>query len=252
MEQAIYWKMGRLEQEHWWFVSRRSVIETVLRTRLKSIGSRSKILDAGCGTGGNLDLLSGLGSDVTGLEMEPGAAEIARSRSGKAVYIGSLPDQVPFVDESFDLIVLLDVLEHIEDDIGALASLTAKLKPGGHLFITVPAFSCLWSNHDESHHHKRRYRLNELTGKMRQCKLDPMYASYFNTWLFPLIALVRILQKSLRFLKKTDDLSMPSPYLNKLLTKIMSSERHILKRGKMPFGVSIMAIGQKTQLDEGA
>lgn len=245
MEQTIYWKMDRLEHEHWWFVSRRSIIETVLRTRLLSIGSHSKILDAGCGTGGNLDLLSGLSRDVTGLEMEPDAAEIARAKSGKAVFLGSLPDRVPFADESFDLIVLLDVLEHIEDDLGALATLSAKLKPGGHLLITVPAFSFLWSNHDESHHHKRRYRLDQLTGKMRQCGLAPTYASYFNTWLFPLVALVRILQKSLRLFNKTDDLSMPSSFLNKLLSGVMSSERHILKRGKLPFGVSIMAVGQK-------
>lgn len=245
MEQSIYWKMGRLEQEHWWFASRRSIIETIVYSRLKSIGSHSKILDAGCGTGGNLDLLCSLSCDVTGLEMEPNAAEIARSKSGKAVYIGSLPDQVPFVDDSFDLIVLLDVLEHIEDDRGALASLTAKLKPGGHLLITVPAFSFLWSNHDESHHHKRRYRLQELCGKMRQCNLDPKYASYFNTWLFPLIALVRIMQMRFGISQRSDDLSMPSKFLNKLLLYIMSSEKHILKRGKLPFGVSIMAIGQK-------
>jgi SAM-dependent methyltransferase len=245
MEQTIYLKMNRLEHEHWWFVSRRCIIETVLRSHVKSIGPHSKILDAGCGTGGNLDLLSSLSCDVTGLEMDPDAAEIARSKSGKAVYIGSLPDQIPFADESFDLIVLLDVLEHIEDDIGTLAALTAKLKPGGNLLITVPAFSFLWSGHDEAHHHKRRYKLNELVRKMHHCNLHPKYASYFNTWLFPMIALVRIMQNRLPFLKKTDDLSMPSPLLNKLLTEAMSSEKHILMRGKLPFGVSIMAIGQK-------
>ncbi|MBD0382364.1 class I SAM-dependent methyltransferase [Paenibacillus sp. WST5] len=237
--------MNRLEHEHWWFVSRRNIIETVLRTKVQSLGPHSQILDAGCGTGGNLDLLSSLGCDVTGLEMEPEAAEIARSKSGKAVYIGSLPDEIPFSDESFDLIVLLDVLEHIEDDMGALSSLAAKLKSGGHLLITVPAFSFLWSSHDESHHHKRRYRLNQLDRKMRHCNLHPKYASYFNTWLFPMIALVRLLHKKLRFLHKTDDLSMPSPFLNHLLMSVMSSERHILKHGKLPFGVSIMAIGQK-------
>lgn len=245
MEQTIYWKMNRLEQEHWWFVSRRSIIETVLQSQVKSLGSHSKILDAGCGTGGNLQLLSSLGCDVIGLEMEPEAAEIARTKSGKTVYIGSLPDQIPFADESFDLIVLLDVLEHIDDDIGVLSSLSAKLKPGGNLLITVPAFSFLWCNHDEAHHHKRRYRLNELVGKMRQCHLYPKYASYFNTWLFPVIALVRITQKRLGFFKKPDDLSMPSPYFNNLLMSVMSSERHILKHGKLPFGVSIMAIAQK-------
>jgi 2-polyprenyl-3-methyl-5-hydroxy-6-metoxy-1,4-benzoquinol methylase len=245
MEQTIYLKMNRLEHEHWWFVSRRSIIEMVLRSQVKTIGPHSKILDAGCGTGGNLDLLSSLGCDVTGLEMEPDAAEIARSKSGKAVYIGSLPDQIPFADESFDLIVLLDVLEHIEDDIGTLASLTAKLKPGGNLLITVPAFSFLWSSHDEAHHHKRRYRLNELVGKMQHCNLQPKYASYFNTWLFPMIALVRIFQNIVGSNQKTDDLSLPSPFLNKMLRGVMSSEKHILKRGKLPFGVSIMAIGQK-------
>ncbi|MFD0696833.1 methyltransferase domain-containing protein [Paenibacillus sp. GCM10027628] len=245
MEQTIYLKMDRLEHEHWWFVSRRSIIETVLRSQVKSIGPDFQILDAGCGTGGNLDFLSSLGPNVTGLEMEPDAAEIARSKSGKAVYIGSLPDQIPFADESFDLIVLLDVLEHIEDDMGALAALTAKLKPGGNLLITVPAFSFLWSSHDESHHHKRRYRLNELIRKMSHCNLHPKYASYFNTWLFPVIALVRILQNKLRSTRKTDDLSLPSRFLNQLLMSVMSSERHILKHGKMPFGVSIIAIGQK-------
>lgn len=245
MEQTIYLKMDRLEHEHWWFVSRRSIIETILQSQLLSIGRNSKILDAGCGTGGNLEMLSRLGCEVVGLEMEHGAAEIARFKSGRSVYMGSLPDQVPFSDDTFDLIVLLDVLEHIEDDIGALNALTAKLKPGGSLLITVPAFSFLWSNHDESHHHKRRYRLHELVEKMQHCNLQPKHASYFNTWLFPVIALVRILHKKLGFMQKSDDLSMPSPFFNKLLTEVMSSERHILKRGKLPFGVSIMAIGQK-------
>jgi SAM-dependent methyltransferase len=245
MEATIYAKMDRLEHEHWWFVSRRNIIRTVLRSQLGAIDPHAKILDAGCGTGGNLDFLSSLGCEVTGLEMEQDAAEIARLKSGKSIYIGSLPDHLPFPDESFDLIVLLDVLEHIDDDHAALASLTAKLKAGGHLLITVPAFAFLWSHHDESHHHKRRYRLQEITSAMKQCSLQPKYASYFNTWLFPVIAIVRMMQKIFRMSNRSDDLSMPSPLLNRLLTGIMSSERHILMRSSMPFGVSIVAIGQK-------
>ncbi|MBW5447522.1 methyltransferase domain-containing protein [Cohnella sp. CFH 77786] len=246
MEPSIYLKMDRLEQEHWWFAGRRNIIESLLHTRLTPLDSDSRILDAGCGTGGNLGLLSRLGCEVSGLEMDRGAAEIARWKSGKSVYVGSLPDGVPFADESFDLIVLLDVLEHIDDDVGALRTLASKLKPGGSLLITVPAFSFLWSRHDESHHHKRRYRLRELTDKMRQCRLRPIHASYFNTWLFPVIALVRILQRRLGPTTKSDDLTLPSPVLNKLLAGILSSERHLLKFAKLPFGVSIAAIGRKT------
>jgi SAM-dependent methyltransferase len=177
--------------------------------------------------------------------MDPNAANIAAARSGKTVLVGSLPNQVPFPDESFDLIVLLDVLEHIGEDKAALAALAAKLKPGGHLLVTVPAFSFLWSEHDESHHHHRRYRLPQLTGLMKQCRLEPTFASYFNTWLFPLIALVRVVLKKLPFARNTDDLSMPSLLLNKLLTHVMTSERHLLRLGRLPFGVSIVALGRK-------
>lgn len=249
MEQTLYAKMLQMEHDHWWFVARRRIIAAVLKRYAPSIGHGAKILDAGCGTGGSLPLLSEWSADVHGMELDARAAAVAAGKSGKSVIVGCLPDQVPYADKTFDLIVLLDVLEHIEEDALTLQTLRSKLKPGGHLLITVPAYRWLWSGHDEINHHKRRYLLPELTAKLRQSGLQTVYSSYFNTLLFPVVAAARLLQSCFGLLRSaaSDDLSMPPPLINMQLSKIMSSESHWLQKSSLPFGVSIIALSRREE-----
>lgn len=242
MEPGIYTLMAALEEKHWWFAARRTIAENIIRQL--GLPPGAKILEAGCGTGGNLAMLSRYGQ-VYGMELDDHAREMANAKRITQVLPGRLPDKVPYQQERFDLIALLDVLEHIEDDRGTLEALGTLLKPGGHLLISVPAFAFLWSAHDEVHYHKRRYVLGELKSKLENAGLEVTYASYFNTVLFPLISAARLLGKLRTNKRGNGDLTMPSPLINRLLFAIFSSERLVLGRWSLPFGVSAMAIARK-------
>jgi SAM-dependent methyltransferase len=140
MDEAIYRYMREVEDHHWWFVGRRQIVEQVLKTL--PLPSPARILDAGCGTGGNLAMLSEFG-EVTGIERDPGARAMASARGPWRIESANFPSEVPEFSRKFDMIVLLDVLEHLDDDAATLRTLRGLLAPGGHLVITVPAFRFL-------------------------------------------------------------------------------------------------------------
>lgn len=242
MESNIYSLMASLEEDHWWFAARRAIAGKIIE-RL-GLPADARILDAGCGTGGNLAMLSRYGQ-VEAMELDDQARKLAHAKGITRVLSGRLPDSVPYSREQFDLIVLLDVLEHVEDDKRTLAVLGDLLKPGGYLLVTVPAFPFLWSAHDEVHHHKRRYLLNELRDKVRNAGLELAYATYFNTLLFPLILGVRLLGRLRMAKSESGDLTMPPPLINRLLFTFFSCERFLLWRWPLPFGVSVLAVARK-------
>jgi len=234
--------MRSLEERHWWFVGRRRIVGEILASL--ALPGHARILDAGCGTGGNLQFLSQFGA-VTGVELDDDAAALARERGTWPVVKGSLPDGIPFAAQQFDLIVLLDVLEHIEDDGASLRALQGLLAPGGVLVLTVPAFQFLWSPHDEEHHHKRRYGAAGLRGVIENTGLRLSYLSYFNTWLFPMIAAVRLVRKVFPANDVGRDVQLPGPAVNAMLRAVFGSERRWIGRLRMPFGVSLLAVARK-------
>lgn len=242
MEPSIYALMASLEENHWWFSARRAIAEKIIKQL--DLPPDAKILDAGCGTGGNLAMLSRYGQ-VHAMELDDQARQIANAKGIAQVLSGRLPDKVPYQQEQFDLIALLDVLEHVEDDRNTLKVLGSLLKPGGYLLISVPAFPFLWSKHDEVHHHKHRYFLDELKSKLENAGLEVAYSSYFNTILFPLIFGARQLRKFRTNKRESGDLKMPHPLINWLLFSVFSSERFVLGRWSLPFGISAMAIARK-------
>lgn len=182
--------------------------------------------------------------DVVGMELDEGARVLAARKAGVQVVAGRLPDELPFHPVSFDLITLLDVLEHVDDDLGTLASLASLLKPGGHLLLTVPAFPFLWSEHDVVHRHYRRYRRPELMARVEAAGLRVIHASYYNSILFPLVAVIRLAEKVFGA-QGGQDLTMPPPWLNRLLCRIFASERRWLGRIVFPFGVSIVLLARR-------
>jgi SAM-dependent methyltransferase len=234
--------MRSLEERHWWFAARRKIVGEILTSL--ALPEHARILDAGCGTGGNLQFLSQFG-DVTGVELDDGAAALARERGSWPVLKGSLPDGMPFVGQQFDLIVLLDVLEHIDDDAGSMCALADLLAPGGYLVLTVPAFPFLWSPHDEEHHHKRRYRAAGLRAVIANAGLRLSYLSHFNTWLFPMVAAVRLVRKVFPANEVGSDVQLPGPAVNRMLQTVFGSERRWIGRLRMPFGVSLLAVARK-------
>jgi SAM-dependent methyltransferase len=245
MEAYLFEEMARTEDHHWWFRGRRGVIEAVLRRHLPPAPHR-RILDVGCGTGGNLPLLQRFGQ-VEGLEGSAEALALCRRRLGPdfPLHQGHLPEGLP--PGPFDVVTAFDVLEHIPDAVGALRGVRSALAPGGLLVLTVPAFGFLWSEHDEVHHHQRRYTVDLLTGQLLAAGLRPRWSSYFNSLLFPPIAAVRLLQRLVPGTRKNElrsdvEVTRSSGLANRVLETIFSSERHVVPRLSLPFGVSLMAV----------
>jgi len=242
MDPQVYARMAANEDEHWWFVARRRILTDVIRRRIAPAPG-CQILEAGCGTGGNLAMLGQFGQ-ISAFELDAGARRVATEKSAVDVREGRLPDRVPFESDRFDLVAMLDVLEHVDDDVGGLGALGRVLRHGGRLLLTVPAYSFLWSRHDDQHHHKRRYDRKGLIRSVRAADLEPLYVSYFNTLLFPVVAGVRLAGKLLGG-RDDDDDAMPSPLLNRLLAGAFAAERHVVPRRALPFGVSLLMIARR-------
>ena len=238
MERKAYDLMSQHEASHWWFVARRNIIDSVIE-RDVNLPAQPRILEAGCGTGGNLALLGSHG-EVSAFEYDPDARQIATRKSGVAVEPGALPDGVNFPDNDFDMVALLDVLEHIDDDYASLRTLREKLATGGTLLLTVPAAPWLWSEHDELHHHKRRYTKQVLEKLLADAGFRDVRVRYFNSFLFPLAVVERVLRNlGLRRSGGTDEVA---PWLNRVFERIFSSEARLLDKVSFPFGLSLCAV----------
>lgn len=238
MERAVYDRMAALEDSHWWFVARRRLVASLI-DRFTPAQRPARVLEAGCGTGGNLDMLSRYGT-LRAFEYDDIAREIARRKSGVEIEAGALPDRVPYAAETFEIILLLDVLEHVEDDVGALAALRDRLAGNGRLLVTVPAFPSLWSRHDVTHHHFRRYTRRSLADVADAAGLEVDRVFYFNSLLLPVAMAVRWLKAITG--RDTPDDEMPAPWLNAMLCRIFGAERHLVGRIPMPAGLSCGAI----------
>jgi SAM-dependent methyltransferase len=232
--------MRQIEDKHWWFSARRKIVCKVISSL--PLPRLPRILDAGCGTGGNLASLAIFGN-VIGVEADDAAIEMARERGIASVYKGSLPDDMPGESAQCDLVVMTDVLEHIDSDRDSLVTIKSLMNAGAYLVLTVPAFPFLWGPHDTAHHHKRRYVAATLRTALTGAGLQIAHLSYFNTLLFPLIASVRLIEKMRP--DGNGDLAIPSPLINRILEAIFASERHLISRIRLPFGVSLLAVARK-------
>lgn len=238
MDRAVFKRMAELDDRHWWFTARRRILSSVIR-RVVRPPRDARILELGCGTGHNLAMLGSFGT-VDASELDPIAREIAARRLGRPVAAAALPDLSMFPDRSYDLIALLDVLEHVDADRDAMKSIWTRLKPGGALLLTVPANPWMWSAHDVAHHHHRRYRKEELAAIARETGFDIQMLSPFNSLLFPLIAAARWIGNR-RGTEIADDALPPRP-VNAALDRIFGLESSLIGRVPLPFGVSLVAV----------
>lgn len=242
MDRRVFDAMAESEDRHWWFTARRQIFTDQIG-RL-GLPRNSAILEAGCGSGGNLAMLSKFG-DVRAFELDLDALKHAQRRGVGQVESGRLPDGIPFGDDAFDLVVLLDVLEHLPDDRNSLSALVERLKVGGYLFLSVPAIELLWSQHDVAHHHFRRYSKKEIVRLMKEAGLTIVEASYLNTLLFPFVVAGRLWER-IRRPSKSLGLDVPKPPINTILHETFAAERFLLRHTSLPIGVSLMVIGRKT------
>ena len=239
MDPEVFSLMASHEEHHWWFVGRRAVIDALL-DRLP-LAASSEVLEAGCGTGGNLYMLARRGH-VSAFEPSVVARDIASRKAQHAVVVdGELPDRLPFEAGSFDLVVALDVLEHIERDEEALFSLALMAKPGGHILVTVPAHPILWGAHDRRLHHIRRYRRSELKRLCAATGCELSFLTAFNTILSPIAVTLRLMERISPITFGNQERMPPRP-VNRILSWLFGLEGPIVRRMPLPFGISYGAI----------
>lgn len=244
---------AKIEDSHWWFVGRRRIIENIVATVVPD-KTPMKLVDIGCGTGGNISTFHKR-FDCIGVDISEHAIDFAVRRFPDINFISvGVGQKIYPIIEKADILFLLDVLEHIENDSQFLREITSNMKQGALLLITVPSNMSLWSPHDEFHGHFRRYSKNDLLFNFNELPVSIRLFSYYNTILYPIIKSARGLTKLTKqtWGKAHTDLSMPPKIFNTLLTKIFASESKWLinrldqsNRTTLPFGVSIISLLRK-------
>jgi SAM-dependent methyltransferase len=227
--------MAAHEDRHWWFAGRRAVIAALLDRM--DLPVHPSIVEAGCGTGGNLDMLGERGV-VRAFEPFGEAVDIAKDRHPTIeVRAGELPRRLPYPDASFDLVAALDVLEHVDDDVGAMASLVQLARPGGWIIVTVPAHQILWGSHDRRLHHQRRYGRRQVRDLAIGAGAEVTFETAYNTVLAPIAIAYRFIERVVGRDFGNQE-RMPPALMNDVLAACFKLERHFVARGRVPFGLS--------------
>ena len=242
MERIVYDRMAELDQQHWWYRARREVLAALIRRRVKPPAG-ARILEIGCGTGHNLAMLGQFGQ-VEAIEVDPAARAVAEQRLGRPVGSAPLPDLTGVPEGAFDMIASLDVIEHIEDDAAALASIARRLKPGARFLMTVPAHQWMWSVHDVVNHHHRRYSKRQLQRLVERSPLKLEAIGYLNSLLFPLAVAARLAGKVTG--KDDSDDKLPPASVNTVLERAFALERHLIGRVSLTPGLSLFAVASAT------
>lgn len=240
MEKSFYKNYFEIEKEHWLMVVRREIVRDNLNFYLNKNPNETKVLDFGCGSGILVDELAKQNYQAYGVDNSKKAIGYGNVRGTRN--LGLLDTKIlNFSDNTFDVVSALDVLEHLEDETWALKEIMRVLKPEGVAIIMVPAYMFLWGVQDEAAHHYRRYTKNRLLAKIKETtNFKVLKTSYFNTFLFPSIALIRIIGRIFSIHGRKSDFDINSPLLNKLFLLTFNNERKLLRHINFPFGVSIL------------
>lgn len=244
MEEELFDAIHRHADRHWWFRGRQVIVRSLLDRMYGSAQQHpgARVLDLGCGVGNNLKVLQAYG-EVWGAD--PSEKALAYCRQGFSGRLDEvwLPDKLPYEDKTFDLVVMLDVLEHVEDDVGALQRVIRILKPGGTFCLTVPALQWLWSYHDVEHHHFRRYHRGDLRRKLMRIGFEIEKLSYMNFLLLPLMGAARMVLRPKTWSAR--DLEGGTGAGARVLETVFSFERHLLRLMPLPIGGSLVAVARR-------
>jgi SAM-dependent methyltransferase len=244
MERHFYERYEELQRDHWWFVGRRRIFGEAF-ARFVPANTGSRILDYGCGPGTFLPQLRELGR-VSAVDMDEQAIQFCRSRGWPDVQLVESGSSLPFADHEFDLVTAFDVIEHIEDDVAALHELRRVTKSTGRLLISVPAFGFLWGDQDVISRHKRRYTAKSLRRALHQAGLEIEHLTYFNTVMFPVVAIVRCTRRVIRHPQSDKtDFDIGPAWLNRTLGRAFGAEAPWVARRRLPVGVSLLAVARR-------
>lgn len=244
MHDSEYQRMFEAEDGLWWYVALRELLEAEVKRFQDSRGGGAlTLLDAGCGTGANLQMLARFGR-AFGLDLSPIALGLARKRRLPHLVRASV-ECLPFASQSFDLVLLADVIYHawVRDEQALLKELRRVLRPGGVLLVHSAALECLRGEHDQVVYTKKRYRLEELRASLAQAGFSCERAFYRNALLLPLLYLRRRLQNHSQ---ARSDVQMPPPWLNSALLAISRTENRLLAKVNFPVGSSIYCLARRS------
>ncbi len=245
MQQHTYAIMDEVEGSHWWFVGRRAILESFLNPiaeKLRVGHTPLSILDVGCGTGANIEMLSKYG-EAEGVDVSDDALEFCRVKGLKAQK--GLAEKLPYEDETFDLTTALDVVEHLDDDVEGLKEMFRVTKRGGYSLIFVPAFMWLWGVQDDISNHRIRYTKKQIVERLEKAGYTIERATYANWTFFAPILGGRVLMK-LTGIKPESENNINVSALNGVFGKLFGAERFWLRNFNFPFGVSIVVVARKT------
>lgn len=237
------------EVSYWWHKGRRIVMDSVLKRTFSDDKNSPRILDVGCGTGVNLSLFAKFG-EVHGIDLSPEAVRYCYEAGFQNVQEGRA-EALPYFDEHFDIVCAIELLEHIPRDVQVLNEFSRVLKRRGMLFLTVPAYSFLWSEHDEALGHVRRYTARSLQQSLEEAEFDIEKMSYMVTFTAPLFfyRFLRGLMPSKRREPRTSYVELPR-FLNDLLVSPFRWEARIMQNGSLPFGTSLLCVARKRAKDK--
>jgi len=257
MQQHTYAIMDEVEGSHWWFVGRRSILDSFLKSIVEKLGENAalrtadrsvrvplRILDVGCGTGANVEMLLQYG-EAEGVDVSDDALEFCR-RKGLKVQKG-LAETLPYADETFDLTTALDVIEHLDNDIAGLKEMYRVTRSGGYSLIFVPAFMWLWGVQDDISHHRIRYTKSQIVERLKTAGYEIERATYANWTFFAPILAGRTVMK-VTGLKPESENNITVSGLNGVFGKLFGAERFWLRNFNFPFGVSIVVVAKKVNL----
>jgi ubiquinone/menaquinone biosynthesis C-methylase UbiE len=240
-----YEKMYHLENSYWWFQGRKAIILSLLTRFTPLLQKEGLCLDVGCGTGLILEMLNSYSKPV-GLDFSAKALRYCKER-GLTSLIQADTNQLPIADASCDLVLALDLLEHISDDKRLMEEFYRICKPGGYICLTVPAHQYLWSEHDEALHHFRRYSKKSFAALFQDSRFTLLKLTYAITVTYLPIVIFRKVQRLLRSNEKPKTHLIPLPhFLNNLLIRILGLEARLLKYLNFPFGVSLIGLARKS------
>jgi len=249
MNVAEYEKMHALEDTYWWFQGRKEIIRALLDSGLPRAPRLGRVLDVGCGTGLMLRELRDW--RPVGLDFSTHALEFCQGRGLGNLARGDVV-RLPFADNSLDLILALDLMEHVERDDLLIREFNRVLRPGGWLMATVPAHPYLWSDHDIALHHFRRYTARSLGALLHKGEFRPKRFTYCITFVHPPIVTFRLLQKAWQRLvhkpgrrrHRTHLIRLPQ-WANKLLIQVLRLEARLLRSINLPGGTSLIVLARK-------
>jgi len=245
MEAAELERLGDHEESYWWHRVRELIVHQLLR---RYAPPNPRILDIGCGTGATTASLRCFGPVVA---MDIASQALARARTRRLPVIRSSAQHLPVRPGCFDLVVALDVFEHLDDDLAAAREVRAALAPGGVLVATVPAYAFLWSSHDVSLGHRRRYRRGQLIDLLSRADLEVERCTYVMSSIVPVAIAVRLAERLLpQGRRPARSGYVPTPdLLNRLLVRLVGIDRYLLRWLDLPFGLSVAAVARRPLSD---